>query len=61
VGGRASKAPVDSAEALKRAALAVSRRTSSIVIGRTVAVGTETVNVNGTVAVNLAAARYLSQ
>jgi uncharacterized delta-60 repeat protein len=29
--------------------------------GKTVAVGTETVNVNGTVAVNLAAARYLSQ
>ena len=30
VGGRASKAPVDSAEALKRAALAVSRRTSDL-------------------------------
>jgi len=29
--------------------------------GKTVAVGTEIVNVNGTVAVNLAAARYLSQ
>ena len=29
--------------------------------GKPVAVGTEIVNVNGTVAVNLAAARYLSQ